>query len=215
MLLKVRKAHVLSLFIIVLATIVSIVVYPKLPPVIASHWGISGEVNGYMSRFWGLFIMPIISFVMLLLFLFLPALDPKKENIQKFVDHFDNFILVMFTFLFYLHILVIVWNLGYDFNLMQFLAPAFAVLFYFTGTLVENAQPNWFIGIRTPWTLSSPIVWEKTHKTGGKLFKLTAAISLLGVAFPNLLFLFILIPAISLAIFSFVYSYILYTKLPN
>ena len=89
----------------------------------------------------------------------------------------------------------------------QLMMPALGILFYYCGVLIENAKRNWFIGIRTPWTLSSDSVWEKTHKIGGKLFKIAGIIALFGIFFPNYTFLFVLIPVVSVAIYTAAYSY--------
>jgi uncharacterized membrane protein len=90
--------------------------------------------------------------------------------------------------------------------------PALAILFFCSGCLVEKAKRNFFIGIRTPWTLSSDIVWEKTHKVGGKLFKLTGICAFFGAFFPEYSFV-IFISAVMLAVFfSFIYSYFVYIK---
>lgn len=96
--------------------------------------------------------------------------------------------------------------------MIQFLAPAFGMLFYCCGILTENAKRNWFIGIRTPWTLSNEKVWEKTHKIGGKLFKIAGVIALLGIAFQSYALFFILVPVILVATYTTVYSYIEYQK---
>ena len=197
---------------ILLSFLTGIFLYPYLPSYMASHWGITGQVDGYMSRFWGVFFMPFMSVFLFGLFLILPKIDPKKANIAKFRPHFDRYIFVIMLFLFYLYLLTLSWNLGVRFNLMRFLSPAFAVLFYFTGVLVENAQPNWFIGIRTPWTLSNPRVWQKTHALGGKLFKLCGMIALLGILSPQLLVLWIFIPVITTTVWTLIYSYLEFSR---
>jgi uncharacterized membrane protein len=86
------------------------------------------------------------------------------------------------------------------------------MLFYYLGILSENVTRNWFIGIRTPWTMSNEKVWDKTHKLGGKLFKIIGLTSLLGVFFQNYAILFTLIPTILITIYTVVYSYFQYKK---
>ncbi len=158
-----KKSTIIILLIILISFTTGIYFYPQMPGNIASHWNAQGEVDGYMSKFWGLFLMPIISLVLFLLFLFIPRIDPLKVNIEKFRKYFDYFMIIFFAFLFYLYLLTIVWNLGARFNMIQFLSPAFGVLFFYCGIMIENAKRNWFIGIRTPWTLSNEEVWNKTH----------------------------------------------------
>ena len=156
--------------------------------------------------------MPFISLGLFLLFVLIPKIDPLKANIAKFRSHFDRFILVMFVFLFYLYLLTIFWNLGLRFNIIQFLTPAFGILFYCGGVLIENAKRNWFIGIKTPWTLSNDKVWEKTHKIGGKLFKSVGIIAFLGILFPNYALFFVLLPVIAVSIYTVAYSYFEHKK---
>lgn len=200
------------LTIIIVSFLLAIYLYPQMPSKMASHWGVNGEVNGFMSKFWGLFLMPIISLGMFLLFFFLPKIDPLRNNIQKFKKHYDNFILLLISFLFYIYLLTIVWNLNFKFDLIRFLSPAFAILFYYVGILVENSKQNWFIGIRTPWTLSNETVWDKTHKLGGKMFKITAIIAILGMLLPEYAIYLILMPVILTVIITAGYSYWVYGK---
>jgi uncharacterized membrane protein len=192
--------------------VVAILIYPNLPDKMASHWGLNNEVNGYMGKFWGTFLTPIVMFGCWLLFVIIPRIDPKKQNIQKFLKYFDIFILVFMLFFVYIYDLTIFWNLGYEFIFIQLMTPALALLFYFIGMMIEHAEPNWTIGIRTPWTLSNEDVWYKTHKLGGKLFRIVAIISLLGMIIPKYAVYFILLPIILVVIYLFVYSYLEYRK---
>jgi len=183
-----------------------------MPELMASHWGVSGEVNGYMSKFLGLFFMPFLSTFLYILFKFLPKLEPYQKNFIEFKDYFNQFIFIIFGFLFYIYLLTIFWNLGCPFNFIQYLTPAFFVIFYFTGTLLSHTKPNWFVGIRTPWTMSSEKVWKQTHLVGAKLFKLVAIISLLGIIWPTYVIYFLFLPLLSIFIFIFGYSYWLYLR---
>jgi len=92
------------------------------------------------------------------------------------------------------------------------MAPAMGILFFYAGVLIENSKMNWFIGIRTPWTLSSESVWDKTHKLGAKLFKASGIIAFAGLIFPALAFYFVLIPVIISALWTIIYSYLEYQK---
>ena len=92
------------------------------------------------------------------------------------------------------------------------LVPALAALYYFIGVLVENAKRNWFVGIRTPWTLSSDRVWNRTHKLGGRLFKAAAIITLVGLLFEPYSFWFAIVPVLLVALYLVVFSYMEYKK---
>jgi uncharacterized membrane protein len=178
----------------------------------ASHWNINGEVDGYMSSFWGLFLMPILMVVFTALFFFIPKIDPEKKNIEKFYGEFDRFIVVFDLFMAYVYILTILWNIGYNINMTASLMPAFAVLFYFCGSLIGKAKRNYTIGIRLPWTLADDTVWDKTHKIGEKLFKITALFIFLGTFFTQYAFALMFIPLIASIVYLFIYSYLEYQK---
>ncbi|MDD3606969.1 MAG: SdpI family protein [Candidatus Cloacimonas acidaminovorans] len=210
---KLRKSEIISLLIIMISFIIGISFYSLLPDKVASHWNAKGEVDGYMSKFGGLFLMPVISLVLLLLFIIIPKIDPLKHNIEKFRKYFDGFIVLMMLFLFYLYILTILWNIGVRFNFVHLLVPIFSIFFYYCGILIQKAQRNWFIGIRTPWTLSNEQVWNKTHKIGGILFKIAGIISLIGILLPEYALFFVICPVILASLFPVIYSYFAYQKL--
>jgi uncharacterized membrane protein len=207
-----RKSEIIIVAIILLSFAIGIYYYLQMPDKIASHWNAQGQVNGYMSKFWGLFLMPIISVGLLLLYILIPKIDPLKSNIQQFRKYYDGFMVLIIVFLFYLYLLTIFWNSGFRFNIITFLSPAFAILFYYAGILIENAKRNWFIGIRTPWTLSSDRVWDKTHKIGGKLFKIAGILALGAMFFETAAIFFIIVPVIVVSIYTVVYSYFEYQK---
>jgi len=198
--------------VIIISFIIGIYLYPSMPEEMASHWNAKGEVDDYMSKFWGLFLMPIVTLGLFLLFLIIPLIDPLKKNIEKFRGYFDAFIALIILFLFYIYVLSILWNLNYRFDMSQAIIPAIAIIFYFAGVLMEKAKMNWFIGIRTPWTLSSKEVWEKTHKLGAKLYKILAFVFLLILLSPEY-FTQILMIIIVIALYPLVYSYFEYRKL--
>jgi uncharacterized membrane protein len=207
------KKIILSFIIVAVSFCAAIYFYPQMPDKMAAHWGVNGQVDGFMSKFWGLFLMPIISLVMMFLFLVLPKLDPLKENIEKFKKYFENFILLIIVFFFYIYILTILANKGFSFDFTKFLLPAFAVLFFYCGILTENAKRNWFVGVRTPWTLSSDKNWDKTNKLAGKMFKATGIVSLLGVFMPNHISFTVVISLIIVMVIAIVvYSYLEFIK---
>ncbi len=206
------KSKIIALATIFISFAIGIWAYPQLPEIVASHWNEKGEVNGYMSKFLGIFLMPIMSLAMFLLFNFIPKIDPMKANIEKFRKYYNAFIVSIILFLFYLYLLTMAWNFGYRFNMTYFMVPALSALFYWCGILVENTKRNWFIGIKTPWTISNDVVWDKTHKLGGKLFKVAAVLSLLGIFFGELAFWFTILPVMVFSIYLLFYSYFEYQK---
>lgn len=189
--------------------------YSRMPEKMVSGWDYLGQPNSYLSRFWGLFLSPIIALIMLGLFWLIPRIDPLRENIKKFRSPFDGFIVLILLFLLYLHLLVLAWNLGWRFNLIYFMVLPFAILLWLTGSLLEKTKRNWFIGVKTPWTISSDLVWQKTHSLGGLLFKISGLIALGGFFLPDLGFWLVIVPVLLSAIFLTIYSYFCYKKEVN
>ncbi len=207
-----KKIHIAMIVIIVISFLIAIYVYPNFPEQAASHWNSKGEVDGYMPKFWGVFLMPIFVLLTFLLFLFLPKLDPLKNNVKKFKGYYNGFILFIIIFFFYIHVLTILYNLGVTFNMTYAILPAISILLYFVSFLLKNSKRNWFIGIKTPWTLSSDKVWEKTHLLGSKLFKIIAVLSLVGLFFPDQGMILFVIPLFVIIIWLFIYSYLEFKK---
>jgi uncharacterized membrane protein len=184
--------------------------YPRMPEVVAVHWNAQGIANGYGSRFQAAFTLPLIMVAVAALLLFIPEIDPLKSNIEKFRKDFNAFMLSFALFFFYLYALTTLLNLGFQFSLNQFLVPGFGIFIYCCGVLLGKAKRNYFIGIRTPWTLNSDTVWAKTHLLGGLLFKLSGVITVFGILSPNLAFLFLLVPLMVASTITVVYSYFVF-----
>jgi len=202
----------LSLLVIVAAFVAGAYFYPSMPAMIASHWGAGGQANGYTPKFWGLFLLPLMTLAIYGLFLLLPKIDPLKANYTKFRNYYDGFLLAFVLFMGYVYGLTIAWNEKIEFNMTVAIIPAFALFFYFIGAVLENAKQNWFIGIRTPWTLSSEKVWDKTNKLGAKIFKVVAILSLISIFFDSFAFLATIFLLLIAAFYLVVYSYIIYRK---
>ena len=206
------KTTLILVSLIVLASIIAgLAVYSQLPDQMASHWNANDEVDGYTTKFWGVFMLPMISAGLLMLFMLIPSIDPLKENIAEFREIFNAFILVIELFLTYVWGLTIFWNLSPDsFEMGSAILPAMGLLFIFVGYMIRSAKRNWFIGIRTPWTLSSDYVWEETHRLGSTLFIISGIIAILSVFFGVYIVWFILLPVLSSTAFLYIYSYTLY-----
>jgi len=209
-----KNTNVIILALIVVAFVVGFIFYPQLPEKVASHWNSAGEPNGFMNRFWGTFLMPIVMVGLFLLYFIIPKIDPLKSNIESFRKYYNVLWIFMFAFFLYVFAITIVWNLGFEFNFLFAMVPAIAVLWFFLGVFLKKIKRNWFMGIRTPWTMSNDIVWDKTHKLGGTLFEISALISLSALFLKSEMVIFaVIVPAILVAIITVVYSYFEYKKL--
>lgn len=203
---------ILTLIIISLCFVSGLFSYYLMPDQMASHWNIEGQVDGYVSRNFGIFFLPSFLLILALILLFVPQIDPLKKNIDKFKDDYEMFIVWFAVFFFYVYVLTLFWNMGISFNMNTALMPALGFLFFYVGVLIKKAKRNYFIGIRTPWTLASDKVWDKTHKLGSKLFKLTGLLVVVSALFPQYSFLFVFIPIIFVSLFLVAYSYYEFKK---
>ena len=207
-----RTTTIISLVLIAVATLAGVLLWNRLPDPMPAHWNSAGEIDGYMSKFWGVFLMPIITIALLGLFLIIPRIDPLKANIDKFIGIFNGFILVFVAYMLYLYALILFAALGTPFNMTVMLLPVVGLLFIGIGYMMGKAKRNFFIGIRTPWTLSSETVWDETHKLGSKLFMLGGAVTIVS-AFLGETGIWIMLAAMFIAAFvPIVYSYVLYQR---
>jgi uncharacterized membrane protein len=209
-----RTTTIIVLILIAATTLAGLLLWNQFPEQMASHWNENDQVDGYISKLWGVFLMPLVTLGMFLLFLAIPSIDPLKANIAKFRGVFNLFITFIIGFMIYVHVLTLIWNLGYTgFELSKAMLPAMGLLFILIGSLLRQAKRNWFIGIRTPWTLSNDYVWDKTHQLGAVLFMASGVLALIGGFFGGMIaFWLLFIPLIGSTIFLFVYSYVLYQR---
>ncbi|HIH09509.1 MAG TPA: SdpI family protein [Candidatus Diapherotrites archaeon] len=207
-----EKDKLAAIAIVALSFALSAYFYPQVPDLIATHWNAQGAVDAYTPKVPGLLILPVLILLLAVLFDAVPRLDPLRENIEKFRSHYNWFIILILLFMLLLHAQVILWNIGIQVSPNATLPIGLGILFFYIGVLLGSAKRNWFIGIRTPWTMSSDVVWEKTHRVGSLLFKIAGAICLAGVFFEKLAIYFVIIPVLSVAAFTFAYSYLEYRK---
>ena len=207
-----RLTSIIVLALIATALIAGAPLWNQLPEQMASHWNENDQVDGTMSKFWGVWMMPLVTLGMFGLFLLIPNIDPLKANIAKFRPTFNLFIALIVAFMLYMYGLTFVWNLGFqNFKMSAAMLPFLGILFIFIGYMLRQAKRNWFIGIRTPWTLSSDSVWDKTHQLGSILFMVSGAFAIFGGLFGGMIaFWLLFVPLIGSTLFLVIYSYILY-----
>ncbi len=152
--------------------------WEQIPDKIGMHWGISGEVDRYADKGWEAFFLPLMSIGTYFLLVFVPVIDPKKktDNRQKALRAFRSFIPI---FLSLISIVMLFQWLGYDFSVLGVTYLGISCLFLLFGNYMHTIKPNYFIGIRTPWTLESEENWRKTHQMGSKLWVVGSLIMIL------------------------------------
>lgn len=171
------KKYWFGLVLLLLSLSVTFISYPYLPEKIAIHWNYKGVPNDYRTKSFGLFLLPGIMIIFYFLTMILPKIDPKKSNFQRFQGSYFKIMNGILLFLFLFQVVQITSSLGMV-NPKYIVPELVGLLFIFIGNLSPKFKPNYFVGIRTPWTLSNEDVWKKTHRFGGKVFVITGLLLL-------------------------------------
>lgn len=202
-----------GLVIAAVAVAVSIWAYPQLPPTVATHWNLRGTADGFSSRAMAVSIIPAVILLMTGLFNVLPKLDPRGDNYSKFIGTYWLIANAVIVFMLVAHGMIIATGLGYSVKIDRLMPIGVGVLFIVLGNYLTRVEPNWFVGIRTPWTLSSDTVWRKTHRTGGWLMVLGGLVIAACAFLPHGAFLPLLIAAILImSVIPIVQSYVLWKR---
>lgn len=205
------KVTLILVAVIILAAFTTgALVYTRLPERVASHWNSQGQVDGYSSPFTAAFLFPGLMVGLALLFLAIPVLDPLKANIQKFRPSYNLVIFATTLYLAYLYGMTLYHALVHPINILMGIIPSIALLEVVMGYVIGKSHPNWFVGIRTPWTLSNPVVWAKTHRLGSVLMYACAGAALFGLLAPEAAIYFLVLPALAMALITSIYSYFVY-----
>jgi uncharacterized membrane protein len=207
-----KAATITAITLVVISVLVAIALYPTMPDPMPSHWNAAGEINGYMSKFWGLFLMPLVTLGMLLLFLAIPRIDPLKANIAQFIESYNLMMVLLIVYMLYVYALTLLAATGYLFNMTTMLLPAMGILFIAIGFLIGKAKRNFFVGIRTPWTLSSDTVWAKTHALGKWTFVGAGVVCIFCAFLGEVAFWIMMICILAAAFIPIIYSYVLWKR---
>lgn len=202
-----RKLEQLTYLLILVSFALGILLYPVLPQQIASHWDIFDNPDMYLPKWLGVFGIPLASCIFVVLFKEVPKLDPYEDNIKSMQKYYDEFLLFLTGFFFYIHFVMLIWNSGIRFYMLQFIAPGFGLFLFYIGKLLTVTKRNFVIGITTPWSMHDEKVWKKTHIFAGRVFKTAGLLTCLGFIFYPFALYFILAPLILSVIYTYIYSY--------
>lgn len=198
---------------IVAAVLFSIAVYSRLPDQVPTHWDISGEPDDFSSRARGAFMLPGIMLAVFVLMQWIPSLDPRASNIEKFRGSYDLVVGAMIAFLGVMHVLALGNALGWQVNMTKVVLICLGTLFVMLGNYLPRARSNFVFGIRTPWTLSSDAVWTRVHRIGGYATAVAGLITIATAFLELRLSLAIALPSLLLsALVPIVYSYVLWAR---
>jgi len=144
--------------------------YQKLPAAVVTHWGIDGRPDGWSSPLTAVVMFPAIGLLLLLIFWVLPRIDPRREAYTASSSPYWIVANIVMLVVAVLHVVVLGNALGWAIRVPVLVPVMVGGLFVVIGILMPRMQPSWFMGIRTPWTLSSDEVWARTHQMGGRFW---------------------------------------------
>ena len=207
------KLHdITSLVMVILAFATAAYLYPSLPDPVPTHWNASGDVDGWTAKPWGVWILPIITMAMFVMFKILPAISPKGFRMEQFTHIVSVFQTTLVGFMLGVTIIALLAASGAQIDPGRFIFLGIGLLLMVLGNYMGKVRKNFFIGIRTPWTLASDEVWSRTHRLGGKLLVAAglwmAIAGILRVQNP----VWVIGPVLSAALISVVYSFVIYRK---
>jgi len=207
------KTEFIPLLLIILTLASAVYFYNNLPERVATHWNFAGVVDGWGSGKSQAIAIPSMIIGMYLLFLLMPYLDPRKERYEQFSKVYHIFKTIMIGLLTIIYFIVCLNGLGYNLPVGIIIPGLIGLLFIIIGNYMAKLKLNWFVGIRTPWTMSSEEVWNKTHRFGGKMFILAGLLMMAEIVVPNSWKLAIFIITMILLLGGTIgYSYLVYLK---
>jgi uncharacterized membrane protein len=207
------KKELIIVLMIVAQIVVLCIYWAQLPQRVPTHWDMNGNVNGYTEKGMGLLILPALNIGIYFLLLLLPKIDPRKANYVQFAPAFKIIRLMVHTLLSVVYILTILNSVGYAINITFIMKLLMPVLFLVLGNIMGKIRPNYFVGIRTPWTLANEQVWVKTHRITGRVWVAISFIYLFISIFIQLPKWSQIVYIVILIAMPYVYSYLKYQQI--
>jgi uncharacterized membrane protein len=163
----------------------ALAVYARLPHRLPSHWNLQGQVDGWMEKPWGALVQPAIATLMLALLWLLPRIDPRRANVERFAE--DRRLIINLIILFFAAVQVATLGhaLGWPVEVDRVILAAVGLMFVGLGNYLPRIRSNWFMGIRTPWTMDNERVWRATHRVGGRTFVAAGLVMALAALLPD------------------------------
>lgn len=205
------RTNVLCLIFIAITIAVAAYLYPTLPEQIPTHWNIEGEVDDYTPKPWGVLIMPLMGIFVFVIMKLIPVISPKGFRTDQFRGVMNIFTVTLVGFMSAVALLVLLSASGRNVHMNEMIFAGVGLLFIVLGNYLGKVRKNFFIGIRTPWTLASDEVWSRTHRLGGWVFVLIGFFMFLNafIQFPEE---WLIGSIVVVALVPVVYSYVLYRK---
>lgn len=166
--------------------VITAFIYNSLPAEIPMHWNIHGDIDAWYPKFPWAFMAPLIGIAITLLVGILPKIDPKKANYDRFKEQYFLIRFLLVAFFAVLQFVTMSISLGATFiKVDTIIKLMLGILFIVLGNLMPKFKQNYFMGIKTPWTLDNEVVWAKTHRHGGFVWFIAGLIMTVLAFFPG------------------------------
>lgn len=208
------RKHLFPIVAVVVSFVLWAVFYKELPAELPTHWGPSGEIDDYTSKLGTFFMLHGLIIGMYVLMVFLPNLDPKKANYKFFDKGYSAIVNGMLLIFVAIDFGTIYIGLGHKLEMAKLICLLVGALFIVIGNYMQQVKTNYFVGIKTPWTLSNETVWKKTHRVGARSFMISGLLIMLSFFLPMKWTAGIVIgAAILCSVIPIAYSYVIYKKI--
>ena len=207
-----KLADVLSFLFVVTTIAMAAYLYPGLPEQIPTHWNAAGEVDDYTAKPWGVILLPLSAVGCWIIMKLIPAISPKGFRVDGFRDVVNVFQVVLVGFMSIVAVLVLLEAGGIDVRINYVVQIGVGLLFVVLGNYLGKVRKNFFIGIRTPWTLASDEVWARTHRLAGWLFALGGLVIIAG-GFLGIPPYGLIVVLVVVAVIPIVYSFVAYKRI--
>lgn len=183
--------------------------WTALPARVPTHWNVYGQVDGWLPKataVWGGLALVAAVWAGLLV---TPALDPRRENYARFAETYRVIRTAIVAVLAGLHAAVLLAGAGLLRDPILFVRLGLPLLWIVIGNSLGRVRPNFFVGIRTPWTLADDGVWRRTHRVGARALVGAGVVGLFAAALPDLAgFVLFIAATLAAALVPAVYSYL-------
>lgn len=166
---RTRTAAAAIAALIVVMAIVSLWLYPALPATVPIHWGLSGEPDGWAPKATGLLFGPVVAALVLAMLFALPWLSPRSFAVESFRGTFNYVMVVMALLMGFVHGIILLAALRPEWDESRLLISGIFVFLALMGNVLGKVRRNFWMGIRTPWTLADDRVWDSTHRLAAHL----------------------------------------------
>lgn len=208
-----RLREFLPGFILVIASFaLAGALYGRLPDPVPTHWNMHGVADGFMPKPWGAFILPVVTAATYLLLILLPAISPRGYRIDRFRRVFVIVRTSIVGFLFLATGLGLFAGIGVPLRMDRLIQVGLGLTFLVLGNYMGKLTKNFFLGIRTPWTLASDEVWSQTHRLGGRVFVVAGLVLLVSALLDGGTLVLLPVAVVSVLV-PIVYSYFIYRRI--